>query len=215
MIVNLLFDLDGTLTNPKLGIIRCIRHALEKLGEVSPPADDLLWTIGPPLKDSFEFLLNGSGLDPTEAIAIFRQRFSTIGLLENNIYDGMNELLNEQLISGKHLFIASTKPHVYIRPILDYFDISQYFESVYGSKLDGTRSIKSDLLRYVFSELQFNPDETVMIGDRIQDIDGAKSVGITSIWVDYGYGDAAERKVAIPDHVCDTIEELQDLLNSI
>ena len=215
MITNLLIDLDGTLTDPKLGILNCVRHAMEQLGHDCPPEDELLWFIGPPLRESFQTLLECSLEDAERAVTIYRERFSTIGLLENDIFGGVAELLAEQSALEKRLFIASTKPHVYIHPILEHFDIKHWFERIYGSELDGTRAVKSDLLRYIFAELDLNSDKTVMIGDRVQDMDAAKAVGVTSIWVDYGYGDEAERNAAKPDHICSSIEELSSLLNTI
>ena len=215
MIQNLLLDLDGTLTDPKLGIIRCVQHALTELGQPMPPNDDLLWFIGPPLRVSFEQILEGAGEDAEEAVTLYRERFGTVGLLENNIYDGVTELLAAQAAAGKRQFIASTKPHVYIQPILEHFELGHWFERVYGSELDGTRAVKTDLLHHIFAELDLIPAETVMIGDRMHDIDAAKAVGATSIWVDYGYGSAKERDRAEPDYICASIEELGVLLNSI
>jgi phosphoglycolate phosphatase len=215
MISNLLIDLDGTLTDPKAGIIGCVQYALEAMGQEAPEANDLLWLIGPSLQTSFETLLDGSGLDANEAIKVFRKRFGSVGLFENKIYQGVPEFLAEQKNANKRLFIASTKPQIYIDRILKYFEIRHFFESVYGSELDGTRSIKSDLLRYIFSKLMFKANETVMIGDRIHDIEAAKCVGVSSIWVDYGYGDKLERDIAKPDFICDSIDELRKLLNKI
>ena len=215
MISNLLIDLDGTLTDPKSGIIGCVQHALKTMGQKVPKANDLLWLIGPPLKNSFEIILDGSGSKPEEAIRIFRERFGSVGLFENEIYDGVPELLAEQSTANKRLFIASTKPYVYIDRILEHFDIKHFFEGVYGSELDGTRSIKSELLRHIFDELMLIPDETVMIGDRIQDMEAAKCVGVNSIWVDYGYGDKSERDSTNPDYICASINDLGVLLNTI
>ncbi len=215
MISNLLIDLDGTLTNPKSGIIRSVQFALKTLGRKVPQEDELLWLIGPPLRESFESLLNGSGLSSDEAVEIFRDRFGKIGIFENEIYDGVFELLGEQSAAKRRLIIASTKPLVYIHKILEFFKIEQFFDRVYGSELDGTRSIKSDLLSYIFGELNLDTHETIMIGDRIHDIEAAKFVKINSIWVDYGYGDASERKAANPDYICDSISDLRNLLNTI
>jgi phosphoglycolate phosphatase len=131
------------------------------------------------------------------------------------MYDGVPEFLAEQSSANKRLFIASTKPYVYMSRILKHFEIRRFFEGVYGSELDGTLSIKSDLLRYIFSRQIFNTDEAVMIGDRIQDVEAAKSVGVCSIWVDYGYSDQSERDIAKPDYICNSINELRKLLNRI
>jgi phosphoglycolate phosphatase len=215
MISNLLIDLDGTLTDPKSGIIGSVQYALRTMGQEAPKASDLLWLIGPPLQGSFKILLDGSGLDVHEAIKIFRERFGSVGLFENAMYDGVPEFLAEQSSANKRLFIASTKPYVYISRILKHFEIRHFFEGVYGSELDGTLSIKSDLLRYIFSRQIFNTDEAVMIGDRIQDVEAAKSVGVCSIWVDYGYSDQSERDIAKPDYICNSINELRKLLNRI
>ena len=215
MISNLLIDLDGTLTDPKLGIIRCVQYALTSMGREVPKANELVWVIGPPLLDTFKTLLNDSGLDPNEAIKLFRERFSSVGLLENTIYDGIPGLLSEQLSLGKRMFIASTKPHIYINRILNNFNIDHFFERVYGSELDGTRSNKSDLLYYIFQELMLDRDKTIMIGDRITDIEAAKFVKIRSIWVDYGFGDELERDLANPDYICNSPEELSTLLTMI
>ena len=121
MISNLLIDLDGTLTDPKSGIIGSVQYALKTLGQEAPKAIDLLWLIGPPLHDSFKILLDGSGLDAHEAIKIFRERFGSVGLFENEMYDGVPELLAEQSTANKRLFIASTKPYVYINRIFKHF----------------------------------------------------------------------------------------------
>ena len=112
MISNLLIDLDGTLTDPKSGIIGSVQYALRTMGQEAPKASDLLWLIGPPLQDSFKILLDGSGLDVHEAIKIFRERFGSVGLFENAMYDGVPEFLAEQSSANKRLFIASTKPYV-------------------------------------------------------------------------------------------------------
>ncbi|MBT3991030.1 MAG: HAD-IA family hydrolase [Rhodospirillaceae bacterium] len=215
MITNLLIDLDGTLTNPKPGILNCVRHALAELDEPCPPEDDLLWFIGPPLRESFQTLLNCTEAEAEEAVRIYRERFGTIGLLENDVFEGVPEMLEAQSAADKRLFIASTKPHVYIHPILEHFDLKNWFERIYGSELDGTRAVKTDLLHYIFAELDLDPEITVMIGDRVHDMAAAKAVGVTSIWVDYGYGDEAERDAAKPDHICSSIAELAALLNEI
>ncbi len=215
MIHNLLIDLDGTLTDPKPGILNCVQHAMEQLGHPCPPFEEILWFIGPPLRESFQTLLKCSMAEAEEAVTIYRQRFGSIGLLENDVFDGVAEMLEQQSSLDKRLFIASTKPHVYIHPILEHFNIKQWFERIYGSELDGTRAVKTDLLRHIIADLELVPEETLMIGDRVHDMDAAKAVGVTSIWVDYGYGDAAERNAANPDYICNSIDELGQLLNRI
>ena len=149
------------------------------------------------------------------AARLIQNTFGSEDLFENVMYDGVLEFLAEQSAANKRLFIASTKPYVYTSRILKHFEISQFFEGVYGSELDGTLSIKSDLLRYIFSRQIFNTDETVMIGDRIQDVEAAKSVGVCPIWVDYDYGDQSERDIAKSDYICGSINELRKLINMI
>ena len=215
MISNLLIDLDGTLTDPKVGIIRCIQYALRSMVRDVPHSDELSWVIGPPLLDTFKTLLKDSSLDPNEAVRLFRERFSSVGLFENKMYDGIFDLLSEQSKAEKRLIIASTKPRVYVGRILDNFNITHFFEKVYGSELDGTRSNKSDLLYYIFQDLILDPDQTVMIGDRITDIEAAKYMNIRSVWVNYGFGDASERNLAKADYICNSPTELRALLNTI
>jgi phosphoglycolate phosphatase len=154
-------------------------------------------------------------LDTNKAIEIFRKRFGSIGLFENELYEGVLELLEEQTRVNKRLFIASTKTHVYIHALLNHFEISHFFEDVYGSELDGTRSIKTDLLPHIFSDIMLSVNETVMIGDRIQDMEAAKYVGVSSVWIDYGYGDKLEREIVKPDYICSSIYQLRRLLSNI
>jgi len=216
VIQNLLIDLDGTLTDPKPGITRCIQYALKELGKEAPDIDDLVWCIGPPLLESFKVLLKDEeGTLAAKALALYRDRFGDVGLYENDVYGGIPELLAEQAGNGRRLFVASSKPQVYVHPILEHFDLATHFEGIYGSELDGTRTDKRDLLRHLFDQEKLSPSETLMIGDRVHDVEGARAVGIPVVWVDWGYGSDTEREVCVPDHICGSLSDLRTLLNTL
>ena len=184
------FDLDGTLTDPKPGITRCVQHALEQLGEPVPPADDLTWCIGPPLQDSFATLV-GAG-QAAEALRFYRERFSEIGLFENALYPGVTDCLTTLTRSGGRLCLASSKPLVYVERILEHFGLTRFFDGVFGSELDGTRTDKRELLAYALQQTGSEAARSVMVGDREHDIIGANHNGMGSIAVLYGYGSRDE-----------------------
>ncbi|MCP8940512.1 HAD hydrolase-like protein [Alsobacter sp. SYSU M60028] len=191
----LLFDLDGTLTDPKPGITRSVQYALERLGLTPPPADDLEWVIGPPLAQSFAVLL-GPGGDPAEGVRLYRERYAVTGLFENEIVPGIPALLDDLLADGRRLFVATSKPRVFAERILDHFGLADRFQHVHGSELDGTRADKRDLIAYAVAQERLTPAATVMIGDREHDVIGAGSVGIGTIGVRWGYGSDAELMAA-------------------
>ena len=212
----LLIDLDGTLTDPKPGITNCIGHALERLGHPAPPADDLVWCIGPPLLDSFRKLLPGAGEEAArEALTLYRERFGDVGIYENTLYEGAEAFLAAMQDQHRRMFLATTKPHVYAGPILAHFKLDGYFDGVYGSELDGVRADKRDLLGHLLAEQNLAGAQCMMIGDRIHDLAAARHVGALGVWADWGYGDAAERAEAAPDHVCGSLGELADLMRDM
>jgi phosphoglycolate phosphatase len=198
------FDLDGTLTDPKPGITRSIQYALQKLDwPVIPTEDELTWCIGPPLRASFVRLLGGEE-SADRAVALYRERFSDIGLYENGLYGGIAGVLTTLRASGHRLFVATSKPHVFAERIIDHFGLRPHFEYVFGSELDGTRVDKSDLLEYALKQAAVDPAKTLMIGDRSHDMVGARNNGIQGIGVLYGYGSRDELLGAGARHVCDT-----------
>jgi phosphoglycolate phosphatase len=198
------FDLDGTLTDPKPGITRCIQYALQRLDHPTiPTADELTWCIGPPLRSSFVTLLGGDQ-SADRAVALYRERFSDIGLYENGVYDGIDEVLTALRASGHRLFVATSKAHVYAERIIDHFGLRGHFERVFGAELDGTRADKSHLLEYALKEVAVDPAKTLMIGDRRHDMVGAKNNGMKGIGVLYGYGSRDELLEAGAHHVCAT-----------
>lgn len=160
------FDLDGTLTDPMLGITGSIQHALRALDVEVPEAEDLTWCIGPPLLENFQILV-GPDRAP-QAVTYYRERFSDAGLYENTPYDGIHDALSTLRSAGVRLCVASSKPHIYVRKILEHFELIQYFGDVFGSLLDGTRSDKSELLRFAISEAQVDASNATMIGDRVR-----------------------------------------------
>lgn len=198
------FDLDGTLTDPKVGITRSIQYALQRLDHPTiPTADELTWCIGPPLRTSFVQLLGGEHA-ADRAVALYRERFSDIGLYENGVYDGIDEVLTSLGASGHRLFVATSKAHVFADRIIDHFGLRRHFEGVFGAELDGTRVHKSDLLGYALKQASADPARTLMIGDRSHDMIGAKNNGINGIGVLYGYGSRDELLQAGARHVCAT-----------
>jgi phosphoglycolate phosphatase len=198
------FDLDGTLTDPKLGITRSIQYALQRLDHPTiPTADDLTWCIGPPLRSSFVRLLGGDH-SADRAVALYRERFSDIGLYENGVYDGIDEVLTALRASGHRLFVATSKAHVFAERIIDHFGLRKHFERVFGAEYDGTRADKSHLLEYALKEVGVDPSKTLMIGDRSHDMVGAKNNGMKGIGVLYGYGSRDELLGAGAHHVCAT-----------
>ena len=202
---NYFFDLDGTLTDPKVGITTCVQYALGKLDEPVPSNDELEWCIGPPLYDNFVQLV-GEGR-AADGVLYYRERFADVGLFENEVYQGIGELLGLLKINGHSLYVASSKPKIFVDRILEKFELIDYFEMTFGSELDGTRADKSKLLAYALQQsgiaanTQLNksgmPDSTAavaatMIGDRKHDIIGAANNGLASIGVLYGYGSREE-----------------------
>ena len=214
IVQNILIDLDGTLTDPKVGIHRCIRYAMEKLNQPLDKNIDLDWTIGPPLKDSFIQLL-GSDKEADQALELYRERFAPIGLFENTVYPHVNTTLKTLVERGYHLYLATAKPHVYAKKILTHFGLSEYFTQIYGSELTGERTHKGELIAYILEQEQLNPTNCIMVGDRKYDILGAQQNGVATVAVTYGYGTAEEIKNAdIQIHSFDDLLNLSSLNNT-
>lgn len=208
-----LFDLDGTLTDPKPGITRCIQYALSELGYKPPDADKLHWCIGPPLKDSFSQLLKTKDdILVEQALRLYRSRFSTIGLFENSLYPQIPETLKIIRAAGYQTFVATSKPQIYATRIIEYFDLASLFDGVYGSELDGNRSVKGDLISYILERESLSPSAVVMVGDRFHDIIGAKKNNLASIGVTYGYGSREELENHKADLITDCPNEIPTLL---
>ena len=189
----LLFDLDGTLTDPFVGITRSVQYAMQKLGRPVPAADDLRWCIGPPLKLAFATLLDTddeAAMD--EGVRLYRERYATVGKFENELIPGMPEMLAAFVEQGYFLSVATSKLKTYAGDIIDHFDLRRYFQVVHGSELDGRNSAKGDLIGHILAIERIAAADAIMIGDRSHDIVGAKANRVASIGVLWGYGDLAE-----------------------
>ena len=204
------FDLDGTLTDPFVGITHSIQYALEKLDLEVPEANELAWCIGPPLLGTFETLIGND--HASTAVAFYREHFSSVGLYENTPYPGIHDALSALQTTDTKLCVASSKPHIYVRQILEHFELIHYFSDVFGSELDGTRTDKSELLRFALLETQVPASHATMIGDRSHDIVGALENEIAPIGVLYGYGSADELRLAGANRFANTPNELITLL---
>ena len=213
MIKYVLFDLDGTLTDPKEGITKCVQFALEEMGINPPPTDELLDFIGPPLVDSFIRRFGMTIGDAEFALKKYRERFSTVGMFENKVYDGIPEMLRILKDSGLTLAVASLKPLIFVEKILEKFDLKKYFSAIAGSDLEGTKHTKKQIIDDAFAvPSPDNLSEVIMVGDRYQDIEGAKEAGILSLGVRYGYAEKGELEAEGTDFIADTPAEVTDII---
>ena len=206
---NILFDLDGTLTDPGLGIKNSIRYALDKRGLSSLPEEVLDCFIGPPLVDSFEQYCHVSRQEAEVLLRTYREYFSVTGLFENRVYDGIPQLLERLSDKGYRLCLTTSKPEIFATQILEHFDLSRYFTYIGGSTMDGSRVEKEDVIAYVMERLELSPEDTVMVGDRIYDVRGGAACGLATVGVLYGYGDAGELSGA--DWLVETPAQLERL----
>lgn len=214
-----LFDLDGTLTDPREGITKSVQYALAKQGIDEPDITKLEFFIGPPLRDSFMTAYGMTREKAEETVAFYRERFAPIGVLENKVYEGIPELLKVLDEKDVKIAIASSKPTVFIHQILEHFRIKQYFDVIVGSELDGRRDTKEEVVEEALRQLGIlEMDETekkascAMIGDRKFDIHGAKAHGLTGIGVGFGFAEEGELEAEGADYVVATVEKLQELL---
>lgn len=207
----LFFDLDGTLSDPKVGITRSIQYALDKLGHECPAEEKLLWCIGPPLIDSFEKILGAHHL-ALQAVELYRQRFGDTGLFENCVYGGIEQALADLGQAGHRLFVATSKPTIFANRILGHFKLDHFFEHVFGSDLDGTRSDKTELLRYALEQTAIDGRQATMIGDRSHDMIGARNNEMTAVGVLYGYGTKQELQAAGAHNLSASPGELPECL---
>ena len=194
--MNVLFDLDGTLTDPRAGIVACIRHALSTLGQPAPPESDLERFIGPPLRDALSELLSADSKRVEAAVAAYRERFTALGMLENVVYEGIPRALDSLAARDVRLFVATSKPRVFAERILDHFGLAQYFSAIYGSELGGELSNKRDLIAHVLATSRLHPADTVMVGDRHHDVHGALCNHVFPAGVLWGYGSRDELRSA-------------------
>lgn len=209
----IMFDLDGTLTDPKVGITRSVQYSLNHFGIAVDNLDDLVCFIGPPLWDSYKKYYNLTEDDANLAVKKYREYFSEYGIFENIIYDGIDSLLANLKANDKTVILATSKPAVFAEKILRYFNLYDYFSFISGAELDGRRSDKEECINYAIDNCNISSlDLAVMIGDREFDIIGAKKAGVTSIGVLYGHGSYDELNKAGADFIVSSVSDLKSLL---
>lgn len=201
-----LFDLDGTLTDPAMGITNSILYAMEKFGLPKVAREELYCFIGPPLLEMFQSQFGVNKEEAQTMLNLYREYFSTKGLYENSLYSGIKETLAALKAQGATLCLATSKPEIFAKEIMKHFDLDQYFDFIGGSTLEETRTKKEDVIAYVLKEANLPKESTLMVGDRIYDIEGANVHSIPCAAVLYGYGDREELKDA--DYILEKFEEL-------
>ena len=204
-----LFDLDGTLTDPGLGITNSVMHALKKWGIEVKERESLYRFIGPPLQDSFMQYYGFSAEDAETSVAYYREYFREKGLYENEVYPGVEKLLTDLKAAGKTLAVATSKPEEFAIRILKHFGLDGYFDVIAGATMDSSRSKKADVIAYCLERLGVTElSRVVMVGDREHDIIGAKKVGVDTIGVLVGYGSREELEAAGATHIAETIPDV-------
>jgi phosphoglycolate phosphatase len=199
-----LFDLDGTLTDAREGIERCLRHALQPAGLTLASDSDLTRFIGPPLRESLAELLGHPGEEMiAEALRRYRERFEAKGMYENRVYPGIVEMLERIVALRWRAYVVTSKPAVYAERIVSHFRLADFFAGVYGSHLDGRLARKEELVKHVMGAEAIPPGEAVAVGDRSDDVRGARANGLDSIGVTYGYGGRQELENAGATWICD------------
>jgi len=203
---NILFDLDGTVTDPAVGITNSVMYALEKFGIEVPDRCELYKFIGPPLAESFEKYYGFS--DGQVAVKAYREYFAPKGIFENELYEGIEELLSTLKKRGCSIYLATSKPEIYAKQILKHFKIDEYFSDAVGSELNGDRVNKGEVIAHLLKK--HNITDGIMVGDRSFDITGAKENGLKSVGVLYGYGTREELSEA--DFIAADVLELKEIL---
>ena len=213
----ILFDLDGTLTDPKEGITKSVQHALQAYGIDEPDLDKLCPFIGPPLSDSFKEYYGFSEAQAREAIDHFHEYFTKQGMFENKVYPGIREMLTRLKDAGLTLAVATSKPEPFAIQILEHFDLLSYFTLVGGADMEEIRVRKGDVIAYTLDRLGTTPEESkvIMVGDRKHDVEGAKKTELSVVGVLYGYGSREELQDAGADYLCETPGEVAELLRSL
>ena len=213
MYQTILFDLDGTLTNPALGITNSLAYALEKFNIEVTDKKELYRFIGPPLQDSFENFYHFSKEDSLKAVDFYRDYFRHKGLYENEVYQGIPDLLERLKAQGKKRLVATSKPEEFARQILKHFELFDYFDLVAGASMDGSRRLKGDVIAHALTSAQIaDPSSAIMIGDREHDIIGAKKNGLDAIGVLYGFANREELETAGAKFIVETVENLRKIL---
>jgi phosphoglycolate phosphatase len=209
----ILFDLDGTLSDPKVGITKSVQYALKEMGIIEPDIDKLDCFIGPPLQVSFTKYYNFDEVKTLKAIDLYREKYKEKGMFENELYSDIPLLLKSLKEQGLTLVVATSKLTIFAEQILKYFNIDHYFQLIVGSNLDGTRTSKTEIIQYILKKYkEHNLSNFIMIGDRKYDIIGANNTEIDSIGVAYGYGSYEELSQSNPTYIAQNVNQLKDIL---
>ena len=207
-----LFDLDGTITDPKVGITKSVAYALRQFGIEIEDLDSLCTFIGPPLKESFQHFFNFSEEQSKEAVLKYREYYTPYGIYENYLYEGMEHLFKSIVNHGGRIIMATSKPEIFALQIAKHFHIDQYFDYIAGSDINLSRDKKGEVIAYALQKMDISPESTIMIGDRMHDIIGAKENKLSSVGALYGYGDRTEMEEAQADYIVNSVDELEKLL---
>lgn len=203
---NFLFDLDGTLSDPQVGIITCMQYALSHFG-IQEEYSNLLKYIGPPLASTFADYLPAEKVD--EAVMKYRERFSTQGIYENELYAGVEDLLQEITKNNGRVFLATSKPEEYAVEIIKHFGLYQYFAGIAGSSMNNMHETKADVINKVIIKNKLQKAESIMIGDREHDLIGAKQMELDAVGVLYGFGNKEELEKEKPVYIANTVQDLK------
>ncbi len=218
MYKNLLFDLDGTLTNSEEGITKCVQYGLQAVGIEEPDLKKLRSFIGPPLRESYKKYFGLNATQINAAVAAYRERYTNIGIWENEVYQGIPKLLQDLNAAGYNLGMCTGKPEIFAVRIAEKFMLNRYLKDISGSALDGSTDEKKFVVAQSLKRLQLHtPDalvQTILIGDRREDVIAAHSMGISCIGVGYGFSRPNELKTAGADYYVETIDELRDFFLS-
>lgn len=211
----ILFDLDGTLTNPFLGITKSVQYSLKSFGIEVTDLEDLKVFIGPPLVDYFQEYYHMNNEDSLKAVDKYREYYRDKGIFENEVYQGIESMLKDFVDQGKELYVCTSKPVVFAREILQYFHLDHYFKGIYGSELDGTRNAKGEVIAYCLQQEHLDSHDCIMVGDRKHDIIGAHENEIPCIGVLFGYGSREEFQEYDCDYIVSHIEELKSTIEML
>ena len=209
-----LFDLDGTLMDPFIGITSSMQHALRQMGREPPPQQALRRHIGPPLQAAFVEMLGDEAM-ATEAVGYYRQRYGEVGKFENELIPGIEDVLQTMTDAGHTLFVATSKLETYSLDIIDHFGLTRFFRRVHGSALDGSRADKGELIRHILDAEGLDSSRTVMIGDRLHDAHGAARNDVRVIGVLWGFGDRAELEGAGAARIAASPAELPEMVGDM
>ncbi len=209
-----LFDLDGTLVDPGVGITSGVQYALKHFGIEVEDRRQLYPFIGPPLLDSFMEFFNLNETQAQEAIDYYREYYGATGLFENTVYPGIKTVLDQLKSQGKMIALATSKPEAFAEQILVHYHLTDYFDYIGGATFDGVRSHKLDVIRYVLQALG-NPasDQVVMVGDRKFDVLSGNQLSLTTVGVLYGYGSQAELQAVKADYIIKQPTELLQIFD--